>query len=243
VAAVAHRAWQRAAERAGSRGEWRGWEPGGLEETGRHVSSVVGAAIPADVADFASSTRGGRFGSSHGYGVIASPDARRQSGRAHKTMKAAPCWRRWMPPGYGSEVIHDGLLRYKALVAFRRKGWKLGRTSRATNGGEELRAAIAPFGSRTGSGARKGNRGDDRFAAASQVTPAGTDRLHRTVSLFVESLPARAITMPKPEETRPGGAGPIRAGWPVRPKRERRRNPSATTRSRQRRFQQIDVGS
>ena len=86
------------------------------------ASSLVGAPIPADVADFATVYKGAAVQApSHGYGVdrIAGMLAHKSLAGLDKSVKSSAVLAALDAAGVAiQDVIHDGLLRYKALVAF-----------------------------------------------------------------------------------------------------------------------------
>jgi hypothetical protein len=85
-------------------------------------SSVIGTGIPADVSDFAVVYKGAAVQPpSHGYGVdrIADMLAHGSLAGLDKSVKASAVLAALDAAGVSiDDVIHDGLLRYKALVAF-----------------------------------------------------------------------------------------------------------------------------
>jgi hypothetical protein len=107
------------------------------------------------------------------------------------------------------EVIHDGLLRYKALVAFEaaKDLETLAARPRNERRGQELKEAIAAFQRKKDAEVDALSKEIAAAVASLQRLKARQraeeDRLQRTVSLFVEALPARVVTMPKPEPVAP----------------------------------------
>jgi hypothetical protein len=106
------------------------------------------------------------------------------------------------------DVIHDGLLRYKALVAFEAAKELEMQQVRPRNERrvEELKAKVAAFEKDKQAEIDALNR--EAAAAVSTLTRLQTrqraeeERFHRTVSLFVEPLPGRVIPMAaRPAET------------------------------------------
>jgi hypothetical protein len=169
------------------------------------ASSVVGASIPADVADFATVYNGASVQvPSHGYGVdrVAGMLERNSLAGLDKAVKASAVLASLDAAGVPIEdVIHDGLLRYKALVAFEAaKELELHQVRhRNQRRVEELKGANEEF--------RKKKQAEvdalDRESAAAMASltrlktrqRAEEERLYRTVSLFVEPLPARIVPM------------------------------------------------
>jgi hypothetical protein len=175
-------------------------------------SSVVGTGIPADVSDFAVVYKGAAVQPpSHGYGVdrIADMLAHGSLAGLDKSVKASAVLAALDAAGVAIEdVIHDGLLRYKALVAFEAaKELELQQVRpRNERRVEELRAKVAAFEKERQAEIDALTR--EAAAAVSTLTRLQTrqraeeERFHRTVSLFVEPLPARVIPM----ATRPADA-------------------------------------
>lgn len=175
------------------------------------ASSVVGSGIPADVADFAIVYKGaGVQAPSHGYGVdrVADMLAHKSLAGLDKSVKASAVLAA-LDAAHVSiqEVIHDGLLRYKALVAFEAaKELELQQVRPGSERTiEELRREVEGF--------RKSKQAEidaltrEGAAAVAALTRLQTrqrteeERFHRTVSLFVEPMPARVIPMaPKPPD-------------------------------------------
>lgn len=184
------------------------------------VSSVVGGPIPADVADFATVYKGASVQApSHGYGIerIAGMLAHKSLAGLDKSVKASAVLAALDAASVSiHDVIHDGLLRYKALVAFEAaKELELyqvrPRNERRT---EELKVASEAFQKKKHAEIDALTR--ESAGAVASLTRLKTrqrgeeERFHRTISLFVEPLPARVITMtPKPAE--PPAAPPAEA--------------------------------
>jgi hypothetical protein len=180
-------------------------------------SSVVGGTIPADVADFATVYKGASVQApAHGYGVDRVGDmlAHKSLAGLDKTVRASAVLAALDAAGVAiAEVIHDGLLRYKALVAFEAaKELELHQVRpRNERRVGELKAAVESF--------QKAKQAEidaltrESGAAAAALTRLETrqraeeERFHRTVSLFVEPMPARVIPM----------APPVSAPAPVAP--------------------------
>ena len=185
------------------------WKPAPSEP-----SSVVGATIPADVADFATVYKGALVQApSHGYGVdrVAEMLAHKSLAGLDKAVRASAVLAALDAAGVSiAEVIHDGVLRYKALVAFEAaKELELHQVRpRNERRVGELKATVEGY--------QKAKQGEidaltrESGAAAAALTRLETrqraeeERFYRTVSLFVEPLPARVIPMaPKPAEPPP----------------------------------------
>jgi hypothetical protein len=119
------------------------------------------------------------------------------------------------------DVMHDGVLRYKALVAFEAaKELELQQVRpRNERRVEELRAKVAAF--------EKNKQGEidaltrEAAAAVSTLTRLQTrqraeeERFHRTVSLFVEPLPGRVIPMGSRPADAPAASTPADAPAPA----------------------------
>jgi hypothetical protein len=184
-------------------------------------SSVVGGSIPADVADFAVVYRGAAVQApGHGYGVdrVAGMLAHESLSGLDKSVKASAVLAALDAAGVSIEdVVHDGLVRYKALVAFEAaKELELQQVRpRNERRVEELKAAVAAFEKEKQAEIDALTR---ESAAAVQTLSrlqarqrAEEDRFHRTLTMFVEPLPARVIPIaPRadapapPAEPRPG---------------------------------------
>ena len=184
------------------------------------VSSVVGAPIPADVADFATVYKGASVQApSHGYGIerIAGMLAHKSLAGLDKSVKASAVLAALDAASVSvHDVIHDGLSRYKALVAFEAaKDLELHQLRpRNERRIEELKAASEAFQKKKHAEIDALTR--ESAGAVASLTRLKTrqrgeeERFHRTISLFVEPLPARVITMtPKPVE--PPAAPPAEA--------------------------------
>jgi len=185
------------------------WKPAPSEP-----SSVVGGTIPADVADFATVYKGALVQApSHGYGVdrVADMLAHKSLAGLDKAVRASAVLAALDAAGVSiAEVIHDGVLRYKALVAFEAaKDLELNQVRpRNDRRVAELKTAVESY--------QKAKQGEvdalsrESGAAAAALTRLETrqraeeERFYRTVSLFVEPLPARVIPIaPKPAEPPP----------------------------------------
>lgn len=175
-------------------------------------SSVIGTGIPADVSDFAIVYKGASVQApSHGYGVdrIAGMLAHESLAGMDKSVKASAVLAALDAAGVSiADVIHDGLLRYKALVAF--EAAKELELQQVRPGNERrveaLRAKVAAFEKEKQAEIDALTR--EAAAAVNTLTRLQTrqraeeERFHRTVSLFVEPLPARVIPMgSRPAET------------------------------------------
>ena len=168
-------------------------------------SSVIGTGIPADVSDFAVVYKGASVQApSHGYGVdrIAGMLAHGSLAGLDKSVKANAVLAALDAAGVSiDDVIHDGLLRYKALVAFEAaKELELQQVRpRNERRVDELRAKVAAFEKEKQAEIDTLSR--EAAAAVNTLTRLQTrqraeeDRFHRTVSLFVEAMPARVIPM------------------------------------------------
>ena len=180
-------------------------------------SSVIGTGIPADVSDFAVVYKGAAVRPpSHGYGVdrIAEMLAHGSLAGLDKSVKASAVLAALDAAGVSIEdVVHDGVLRYKALVAFEAaKELELQQVRpRNERRVAELRAKVAAFEKEKQAEIDALMR--EAAAAVSTLTRLQTrqraeeERFHRTVSLFVEPLPGRVIPM----GSRPGDAPPAPA--------------------------------
>ena len=174
------------------------------------ASSVVGADIPADVGDFSAVYQGARVEApSHGYGVdrVAQMLEHRSLSGLDRGVKASAVLAALDAAGvHIHDVIHDGLLRYKALVAFEAaKELEFhGVRPRNEHRVEQLKLAIASF-------QHKKNAELDALTHEASAAVAALNRLksrqraeeerfHRAISWFVEPLPARILPMtPKAE--------------------------------------------
>jgi len=168
-------------------------------------SSVIGTGIPADVSDFAVVYKGAAVRPpSHGYGVDRIADMLGHGSLAglDKSVKASAVLAALDAAGVSIEdVMHDGVLRYKALVAFEAaKELELQQVRpRNERRVEELKAKVAAFEKEKQAEIDALMR--EAAAAVSTLTRLQTrqraeeERFHRTVSLFVEPLPGRVIPM------------------------------------------------
>jgi hypothetical protein len=185
------------------------------QKAANEPSSVIGTGIPADVADFAVVYKGASVQApSHGYGVdrIAGMLAHESLAGLDKNVKASAVLAALDAAGVAiGDVIHDGLLRYKALVAFEAaKELELQQVRpRNERRVEELKAKVAGFEKEKQAEIDALSR--EAAAAVNTLTRLQTrqraeeERFHRTISLFVEPMPARVIPMgSRPAET----AGP-----------------------------------
>jgi hypothetical protein len=182
------------------------------QKTASEPSSVIGTGIPADVSDFAVVYKGASVQApSHGYGVdrIAGMLAHESLAGLDKSVKASAVLAALDAAGVSiADVIHDGLLRYKALVAF--EAAKELELQQVRPGNERrveaLRAKVAAFEKEKQAEIDALTR--EAAAAVNTLTRLQTrqraeeERFHRTISLFVEPLPARVIPMgSRPGET------------------------------------------
>jgi len=193
------------------------------ERPASEPSSVIGTGIPADVSDFAVVYKGAAVKPpAHGYGVdrIADMLAHGSLAGLDKGVKASAVLAALDAAGVSIEdVIHDGVLRYKALVAFEAaKELELQQVRpRNERRVEELKAKVAAFEKEKQAEIDALNR--EAAAAVSTLTRLQTrqraeeERFHRTVSLFVEPLPGRVIPM----GSRPADAPPAPAPTPASP--------------------------
>jgi hypothetical protein len=176
-------------------------------------SSVVGTGIPADVSDFAVVYKGAAVQApSHGYGIdrIADMLAHGSLAGLDKSVKASAVLAALDAAGVSiDDVIHDGMLRYRALVAFEAaKELELQQVRpRSERKVAELRAKVAAFEKEKQAEIDALTR--EAAAAVSTLTRLQTrqraeeERFHRTVSLFVEPLPGRVIPMAAPSAPAP----------------------------------------
>ena len=182
------------------------------QKTPGEPSSVIGTGIPADVSDFAVVYKGASVQApSHGYGVdrIAGMLAHESLAGLDQSVKASAVLAALDAAGVSiADVIHDGLLRYKALVAF--EAAKELELQQVRPGNERrvemLRAKVAAFEKEKQAEIDALTR--EAAAAVNALTRLQTrqraeeDRFHRTISLFVEPMPARVIPMAsRPVET------------------------------------------
>jgi hypothetical protein len=186
-------------------------------------SSVIGTGIPADVSDFAVVYKGAAVQPpAHGYGVdrIADMLAHGSLAGLDKSVKASAVLAALDAAGVSVEdVMHDGVLRYKALVAFEAaKELELQQVRpRNERRVEELKAKVAAFEKEKQAEIDALMR--EAAAAVSTLTRLQTrqraeeERFHRTVSLFVEPLPGRVIPM----ATRPAEMPATPAATPAPP--------------------------
>ncbi len=182
-------------------------------------SSVVGAALPADVADFTGVYKAaGVQAPPHGYGVdrISAMLQHKSLAGLDKSVKASAVLAALDAASVPlHDVVHDGLLRYKALVAFEAaKELELHQVRpRSERRTEELLETIQAFQKKKQTEIEALTR--ENAAAAASLTRLKTrqraeeERFHRTISLFVETMPARIIPMtPKPSEAPPAAPAP-----------------------------------
>lgn len=175
-------------------------------------SSVVGASIPADAADFATVYKGASVQvPSHGYGVDRVAAMLEHKGLAglDKTVKASAVLAGLDAAGVSiDDVVHDGLLRYKALLAFEAAKELELHQVRARNQRriEELQRASEEFQKEKNAEIDALTR--ESGAAAASLTRLKTrqraeeERFYHTVALFVEPLPGRVLPMtPKAPES------------------------------------------
>ena len=181
------------------------------QKTTNEPSSVIGTGIPADVSDFAVVYKGASVQApSHGYGVdrVAGMLAHESLAGLDKSVKASAVLAALDAAGVSiADVIHDGLLRYKALVAF--EAAKELELQQVRPGNERrvetLRAKVAAFEKEKQAEIDALTR--EAAAAVNILTRLQTrqraeeERFHRTISLFVEPLPGRVIPMASRPET------------------------------------------
>ena len=185
------------------------------------ASSVIGSTIPADVADFAIVYKGaGVSAPAHGYGIdrVAQMLAHKSLAGLDRSVKSSAVLAALDAAGVRvQEVLHDGLLRYKALVAFEaaKELEALATRPRNERRSEELKEAMASFQQKKSAEIDALTKETAGAVASLQRLKsrqrAEEDRFHRTVSLFVEALPARVITMPKPEPAEVRAPNPLEA--------------------------------
>lgn len=168
-------------------------------------SSVIGTGIPADVTDFAVVYKGASVQApSHGYGVdrIAGMLGHESLAGLDKNVKASAVLAALDAAGVSIEdVIQDGMLRYKALVAFEAAKELELQQVRPRNERKvgELKAKVAAFEKEKQAEIDALTR--EAAGAVNTLTRLQTrqraeeERFHRTVSLFVEPLPGRVIPM------------------------------------------------
>jgi hypothetical protein len=169
------------------------------------ASSVVGSTIPADVAEFATVYKGaGLQPPAHGYGVdrVGQMLGHRSLVGLDRSVKASAVLAALDAAGVALEdVVHDAVLRYKALVAFEAaKDLELHdvkpRNERRIHA---LKEEIAAFQERKNAEIEQRNRETSAavqtIARLRQRTRAEEERYHKAIALFVEALPARVIPM------------------------------------------------
>jgi len=176
--------------------------------TPERASSVVGSAIPADVEDFDTVYRGaGVTEPEHGYGVDLVGQMLDHSSLAQldRPVKAKAVLAALDAAGVAiQDVIHDAVLRFRALIAFEAakelETSDIGPRNQARI--EHLEREIEAF--RAEKSAEIAERVRETSAAKQTLerlrmrARAEQDRYSRAVSLFVESLPAEAIPMTPP---------------------------------------------
>lgn len=184
------------------------------------LPSVVGGGIPADVSDFATVYKGaGLQPPNHGYGVdrVAGMLQHKSLSGLDKSVKASAVLAALDAAGVNvRDVVYDGLLRYKALIAFEAaKELELHQIRpRNEHRIEDLQAASEAFEREKRAEIEALTRETTAAVAAlarlKSRQRAEEDRFHRAISMFVEPLPARIIPMPtKPPEAPPSGTGPL----------------------------------
>jgi hypothetical protein len=174
-------------------------------------SAVIGGGLPADVADFALVYKAAAVQApAHGYGVdrVAAMLQHKSLAGLDRGVKASAVLAALDSASVPlHDVVHDGLLRYKALVAFEAaKELELHQLGpRNELRAEELKHAIQAFQKKKQAEIEALMR--ETAAAAAAITRLKTrqrveeERFHRTVSLFAEPLPPRVVPMvPKPAE-------------------------------------------
>jgi len=179
------------------------WQP--QPRPAAEPSSVIGTGIPADVADFAVVYKGASVQApSHGYGVdrIAGMLGHESLAGLDKNVKASAVLAALDAAGVSIEdVIHDGMLRYKALVAFEAAKELELQQVRPRNERKvgELKAKVAAFEKEKQAEIDALTR--EAAGAVNTLTRLQTrqraeeERFHRTVSLFVEPPAGRVIPM------------------------------------------------
>jgi hypothetical protein len=180
----------------------------GWKRAGTELPSVVGGQIPADVADFATVYKGAAVHApQHEYGVdrVAGMLEHKSLAGLDKSVKASAVLAALDAASVSvKDVIHDGLLRYKALVAFEAAKELELHQVRPKNERriEELKAASESFQKKKQEEIDALSR--ESASALASLTRLKTrqraeeERFHRTLALFVEPLPARVIAMPVP---------------------------------------------
>lgn len=183
------------------------------------ASCLIGAAIPADVVDFAIVYKAaGVSAPAHGYGIdrVAQMLAHESLAGLDKSVKSSVVLAALDAAGVPArDVIHDGLLRCKALLAFEaaKELEALATRPRNERRVQDLEDAMAAF--------RQKKRAEidvlTREAAAAVASlqrlkvhqSAEEDRFHRTLSPFIEALPARIIAIPRPPAPETGKPTPV----------------------------------
>jgi hypothetical protein len=210
-APILKEAGTRETREAAAAGPGPGWKRGGAAP---ELPSVVGGSIPADVADFATVYKGAAVHApQHEYGVdrVAAMLDHKSLAGLDKSVKASAVLAALDAAGVQiKDAIHDALLRYKALVAFEAaKELELHQLRpRNERRSEELKSGSEAF--------QKAKQSEidalTRESAGAQASlqrlktrqRAEEERFHRTLTLFLEPLPARVIAMPaKPAEPAP----------------------------------------
>jgi hypothetical protein len=181
--------------------------------------SVVAGLLPADVADFAAVYKAaGVQAPAHGYGVdrvSAMLDHKSLAG-LDKPVKASAVLAALDAVSVPlADVIHDALLRFKALVAFEAaKELELHQLRpRNERRAEELKRAIQAFQKKKQAEIEALTR--ESVAAAASLARLKTrqraeeERFLRTLALFVEPMPARIVPLtPKPVEAQAAAQPP-----------------------------------
>jgi hypothetical protein len=175
------------------------------------VPTVVGAAIPADTADFGKVYNvAGVQAPAHGYGIdrVAQMLTHRSLAGLDKQVKASAVLAALDAAGVPvQDLVQDAFVRYKALLAF--EAAKDLETStvrpRSLRRIEELKRDIDEFQKRKNAEmdalTRQTNTAIQGLFRLKNRARGEEDRMYRAVALFVESLPARVLPMgPKPVE-------------------------------------------
>ena len=183
------------------------------------AASVVGTGVPADVEDFGIVYKSASVQPpGHGYGVdrVAAMLGHKSLAGLDKSVKASAVLAALDAACVSlQEVVHDALLRYKALLAFEaaKELELLQVRPRSERRMEELKASVDAFGKKKNAEIDAMTR--ESAAAAAALTRLETrrraeeERFYRTISPFVEPMPARVIPMtPKPAEAAPAAPPP-----------------------------------
>jgi hypothetical protein len=175
------------------------------------VPTVVGAAIPADTADFGKVYNvAGVQAPAHGYGIdrVAQMLNHRSLAGLDKQVKASAVLAALDAAGVPvQDLVQDAFVRYKALLAFEAaKDLETATVRpRSLRRIEELKRDIEEFQKRKNAEmdalTRQTNTAIQALFRLKNRARGEEDRMYRAVALFVESLPARVLPMgPKPVE-------------------------------------------